>query len=349
MAWPVSFCSGGRWAGPRGERSERKAPGIGIGKPGHAGLSFRTMISDRDYMREEDPRATLSWTLRLIIALVVAFALEAIAEAHLGLSLARYGALSSEVWRSGWVWQLVTFQFLHGSFTHLFFNGLGVWMFGRPIEAAFGGRRMLGLWFAGGLAGGLFQLAASAAFPDGFSPRVVGASAGLMTFLAVFCRLEPDARILLALIVPVPARFLLYLSVGVALFFTLVPSRDGVAHAAHLGGLLYGWFWVQVGGHRGEGLWDRATDAWHRWRQRQRTARARAKEGSGPGSGRILEPSFKASSRPARARPEPLSDAEFIAREVDPILEKIARDGIGSLTAAERQTLEAARQKVARR
>jgi len=307
------------------------------------------MISDRDYMREEDPRTTLSWTLKLIIALVVAFALEAIGEAYLGLSLTQYGALSKRVWQSGWVWQLVTFQFLHGSFTHLFFNGLGVWMFGRPIEAAFGGRRMLGLWLTGGLAGGLLQLAVSAAFPDAFSPQVVGASAGLMTFLAIFCRLEPDARILLALIVPVPARFLFYLSLGVALFFTIVPSRDGVAHAAHLGGLLYGWFWVQVGGHRGESLWDRATDAWHRWQQQRRTARARAKAGSGPGSGRVLEPSFKSAKGTTRSAQEPVSDAEFIAREVDPILEKIARDGIGSLTAAERQTLEAARQKVARR
>lgn len=305
------------------------------------------MISDRDYMREEDPRASLSWTLRLIIALVVAFALEAVAEAYLGLSLTRYGALSSEVWRSGWVWQLVTFQFLHGSFTHLFFNGLGVWMFGRPIEAAFGGRRMLGLWLMGGLVGGLLQLAVSWAFPDGFSPRVVGASAGLMTFLAIFCRLEPDARILLALIVPVPARFLFYLSVGVALFFTLVPSRDGVAHAAHLGGLLYGWFWVQIGGHRGEGLWDRCTEAWHRWLHRRRAARARAQATAG--SGRILKPSSKSAPGATRSRNEPLTDAEFIAREVDPILEKIARDGIGSLTATERQTLEAARQKVARR
>jgi hypothetical protein len=203
---------------------------------------------------------------------------------------------------------------------------------------------MLGLWLVGGLVGGLLQLAVSAAFPDGFSQRVVGASAGLMTFLAIFCRLEPDARILLALIVPVPARFLFYFSVGVALFFTVVPSRDGVAHAAHLGGLLFGWFWVQAGYHRGKGLGDRLSEAWQRWRQQRRS---RGTSPSRAASGRILKPTF--GSKPAVARPEKLSDAEFMAREVDPILEKIARDGIGSLTAAERQTLEDARQKVARR
>lgn len=300
------------------------------------------MLSDRDYMREEDNGTGLSWTVMLLIALVVVFAAEAIAEAYMGLSLQQYGALSERVWRSGWVWQLVTFQFLHGSFTHLFFNGLGVWMFGRPIEAAFGGRRMVGLWLAGGLVGGLLQLGVSAAFPDGFSPRVVGASAGLMTFLAIFCRLEPDARILLALIVPVPARFLFYLSVGVALFFTAVPSRDGVAHAAHLGGLLFGWFWVQAGYHRGEGLWNRLSERWHQWRLERRPRQSPA-----AAPGRILKPTFR--SKPAAKRPEALSDAEFIAREVDPILEKIARDGIASLTPAERKTLEDARQKVARR
>jgi hypothetical protein len=238
---------------------------------------------------------------------------------------------------------LLTFQFLHVDFPHLFFNGLGLWMFGRPIEAAFGGRRMLGLWIAGGLVGGLLQLGISAAFPNQFSPDVVGASAGLMTFLAIFCRLEPDARILLALIVPVPARFLFYFSVGVALFFTVVPSRDGVAHAAHLGGLLFGWFWVQVGYHRGEGLWERLSEGWQRWNQQRQTRRAPARAAQG----RILKPSFRSDS--AQASAKELSDAEFIAREVDPILEKIARDGIASLTAAERQTLEAARQKVTRR
>jgi membrane associated rhomboid family serine protease len=301
------------------------------------------MLADRDYMREDDNGMGLSWTVMLLIALVVVFAADAIAKAYLGLSLQQHGALSSSVWQKGWVWQLLTFQFLHVDFPHLFFNGLGLWMFGRPIEAAFGGRRMLGLWIAGGLVGGLLQLGISAAFPNQFSPDVVGASAGLMTFLAIFCRLEPDARILLALIVPVPARFLFYFSVGVALFFTVVPSRDGVAHAAHLGGLLFGWFWVQVGYHRGEGLWERLSEAWQRWNQQRQTRRATA----GAAQGRILKPSFRSGS--AQAPTKELSDAEFIAREVDPILEKIARDGIASLNAAERQTLEAARQKVTRR
>jgi membrane associated rhomboid family serine protease len=294
-------------------------------------------------MREEDNGMGLSWTVMLLIALVVVFAADAIAKAYLGLSLQQHGTLSSSVWQKGWVWQLLTFQFLHVDFPHLFFNGLGLWMFGRPIEAAFGGRRMLGLWIAGGLVGGLLQLGISAAFPNQFSPDVVGASAGLMTFLAIFCRLEPDARILLALIVPVPARFLFYFSVGVALFFTVVPSRDGVAHAAHLGGLLFGWFWVQAGYHRGEGLWERLSEAWQRWNQQRQTRRATA----GAAQGRILKPSFRSGS--AQAPTKELSDAEFIAREVDPILEKIARDGIASLNAAERQTLEAARQKVTRR
>ena len=61
----------------------------------------------------------------------------------------------------------------------------------------------------------------------------------------------------------------------------------------------------------------------------------------------MLKPSFGAKAAPPR--PEEPSDADFIAREVDPILDKIAREGIASLTPAERQTLEAARAKVARR
>jgi len=321
------------------------------------------MISDRDYMRDDDGFRGLSWTIWLLIALVVVFALEAVAKVYLGVLLDRYGALSDQVWRAGWIWQLVTFQFLHGSFTHLFFNGLGLWMFGRPIEAAFGGRRMLTLWLAGGLVGGLLQLGVGAAFPQPFSTSVVGASAGLMTFLAIFCRLEPDARILLALIVPVPARFLFYLSLGVALFFTAVPPQDGVAHAAHLGGLLYGWLWVASGGHRGEGPWRQWTDRWEAWLAERRRRRIRpdrspsrevspARASASGGAAPRTKVGSSGSSGDSGADPAPRGgrpDADFIAREVDPILDKIAREGIASLTPAERQTLEAARSKVARR
>jgi len=98
------------------------------------------MLSDRDYMREEDHGTRLSWTVMLLIALVVVFAADEIAKAYLGLSLQQHGALSSSVWQSGWVWQLVTFQFLHGGFPH---RG-GVW---RPTNAGPLDGRWSGGWF----------------------------------------------------------------------------------------------------------------------------------------------------------------------------------------------------------
>lgn len=100
---------------------------IRIGKWAQLRLSLNAMLSDRDYMREEDQGTRLSWTVMLLIALVVVFAADAIAKAYLGLSLQQHGALSSSVWQSGWVWQLVTFQFLHGGFPICSSTG---WVFG---------------------------------------------------------------------------------------------------------------------------------------------------------------------------------------------------------------------------
>lgn len=281
-------------------------------------------------------------TLKLIIALVIAYALQAIAQVHLHFDVFRYAGLTPNVWRSGWIWQLVTFQFLHGGLLHFFFNLLAVWSFGRYVERMFSGKRMLGLWIAGGVAGALVQLLVSAIAPDLYLPMTVGASAGASTLVAIFCLFEPDARVYWNFILPVKARYLFYALLAVSTFFTLVPNDPLVAHAAHLGGLLFGWGYIRFGFHRefsGPEIPSVFVDRVKSWFRRKPRAQAR-----------VIPTRFRA--EPVAAKREAdvaATDADFIAREVDPILEKIAQHGIQSLTPAEKRTLEAARQKVAKR
>lgn len=279
-------------------------------------------------------------TAKLIIALVIAFAIQAIAFVHLKWDVFGYAGLTSKVWRSGWIWQLVTFQFLHAGILHIFFNGLSIWWFGRFVEMSFGGVRMLRLWVAGGLAGALVQLIVGAIAPNLYPDGTVGASAGAATLFAIFCRMQPDGFINWNFILQIRARYLFYVSLAISAFFTVVPMGSCVAHAAHLGGLLLGWAYIHFGYHREFSSFDFPSVLADRVK-----SLFRRKPRVQP---RVIPARFRAEPAAPRQVSE-TSDADFIAREVDPILEKIAQHGIQSLTPAEKRTLEAARQKVAKR
>ena len=207
------------------------------------------MLDDRDYMRSEPGgRPPLSLvmplTVVLIITLVIAFALQQIDTVYLHFSISEYLALSTAGLRNGYVWQLLTFQFLHSGLTHLFFNLIGLWFFGRYVEVRLGRSHFLKLYFLSGVAGGLLQALLGAAFPSHFGGPTVGASAGICGLLAAFSMLEPESIILVFFVLPMRAKYLLHVSLGIAGFFTIVPADPGVAHAAHLGGLLFGMAYV---------------------------------------------------------------------------------------------------------
>ncbi len=155
-------------------------------------------------------------------------------------------ALSREGLRHGLVYQLITFQFLHGGFWHLLGNMIGLYFFGRAVESMLGSRGMLALYLVSGTVGGLLQMALGFAFPQLFGAAVVGASAGVFGLIAAFAVNAPDDPITLLLffILPVtfPAKVLLWIEGGIALVGVLGPLLrlpvfdPGVAHAAHLGG-----------------------------------------------------------------------------------------------------------------
>ncbi len=251
-------------------------------------------------------------------------------------------SLSRDGIADGRVYQLLTFQFLHGSPMHLLMNMIGLYFFGRAVEELLGSMGMLRLYLVSGMVGGLMQVGLAFAWPSAFSAGVVGASAGVFGLIAAFATRAPEQPItmLILFILPVTFKAGVFLiieaciSVG-GILGPLLPYpffHSNIAHAAHLGGMLTGIAWIRFGtiSHSPFNFWR---PLWTRRQPRRESARAMPKR----------------NGKNANRKTEELPPAEFISREVDPILEKISAHGIQSLTARERQILEAARSKMARR
>lgn len=175
-------------------------------------------------------------------------------------------SLSLDGLRAGHIWQLLTYQFMHAGWFHILVNSWAIFVFGRVVEHALGWSRMLGLYFLSGVMGGLLQMAGVWLWPSLFGVEgVVGASAGALGLVAAFAALFPRQKLLMLVFFVIPvamrARTLLGLSIVLSLVgiaypvlhpmvqrYTSTTLRNdlldplflGIAHAAHLGGLLTG-------------------------------------------------------------------------------------------------------------
>ena len=141
-------------------------------------------------------------------------------------------------------WQVVTYAFLHGSFGHLFFNMLGLWMFGSDLERLWGPKRYLQVYFASVLTAAAAQLLVT--WLLGSRYPTVGASGGLFGLLLAFGMMFPD-RIIVPLIPPIPMKAKTFVMVfgGLELILGVTGTASGVAHFAHLGGMLGGWLMIR--------------------------------------------------------------------------------------------------------
>ena len=140
-------------------------------------------------------------------------------------------------------WQLVSYGFLHGSMGHLFFNMLGLWMFGAELERIWGGKRYLQFYFACILTAALTQLLVG--LIAGGAPTV-GASGALFGLLMAFGMMFPN-RIIMPLFPPIPMKAKVFVAVfgGLELLFGVTGTQSGVAHFAHLGGMLGGFLMIR--------------------------------------------------------------------------------------------------------
>ncbi|HTB82775.1 MAG TPA: rhomboid family intramembrane serine protease [Candidatus Sulfotelmatobacter sp.] len=287
------------------------------------------MLEDRDYMREPDygsgwpRRFGVRWSLTMVFLVtyaavfLVQLLLERISPGINGWYdwYEYHFALSNAGLSHGYVWQLVTYQFMHANFLHLFFNGWAIYIFGLAIESDLGPRRFAALMFSSGIIGGVVQSLVMFVWPAYFGGAVVGASACAFGLIAAYAALYPtrELQLLLFFVIPVTltARTLLIVSLVIALVgFGL--RLGNVAHAAHLGGMAMGWAFVRVN--------------WKRFLPSKKDE-------------------FASPRRPTRLEVYDAPD-QSTEREVDAILDKISAHGIKSLTAREREILEAARKKL---
>jgi len=235
-------------------------------------------------------------------------------------------------------WTLLTYQFVHAGPLHLALNLLLLFMFGPAVEERLGGRRFLLLYqgcalgtaaFAVGLAG-MLEL-----------PPLLGASGAILGVALVFALLWPEAELVVFPVpVPLSAATVLAIVVALDLLGSLRFADDGLAHLAHLGGLLtaYGWLRIQRLARRREA--PQARGARHpvmatqlQFRREDRAA--------------VVPPP----PPPPPARTEPtVSRAETERAEMNRVLDKISADGMASLTPAEQRFLQdvAARRKEGR-
>ncbi len=223
-------------------------------------------------------------------------------------------------------WTVLTFQFLHGGFMHLFFNMFGLFIFGRMVEDYLGAKRYLAFYLVTGIFGAVMYLILNAIAQIPGIPRVpgllfndpttplIGASAGVFGVIMACAYIAPNAMIQL-LLPPVSLRIktFAYVYVGIALFSLLIGSGNAGGEAAHLGGAIAGYFFIR-NAHLLRDFFDVFGDS-------------RKPRGAEPG--RRREPKPKGPRKPAE-------------NEVDRILAKVANQGLHSLTEAEKKILRRA-------
>ena len=141
------------------------------------------------------------------------------------------------------IWQIITFQFMHGNFSHILFNMLYMWMFGTELENLWGSRKFLIYYLTCGIGAGLTQLFLSPIFEGAVGPTV-GASGGIYGLLMAYAVLFPRRPIYLYFFIPIPAMYLIGFLILIELFS--VGDLSLTAHLAHIGGAFIGLIYILV-------------------------------------------------------------------------------------------------------
>lgn len=167
-----------------------------------------------------------------------------------------FGASAYRVVRNFWLWQLVTYMFVHGGFMHLLFNLFTLWMFGSRLEDRWGSERFLRFVIVVGMGAVLTHILASLTKGSLMMAPIVGISGVVYGILLVYAIYWPDDLIYFYGIFPMKVKYwVLFLGL-----MTLLASTDAgspVAHLTHLGGLLFGYLFIRF-----PGIFDRLPLPW---------------------------------------------------------------------------------------
>lgn len=262
------------------------------------------------------------------------------------------------------LYQLVTYMFMHGGVTHLFFNMFALWMFGCVIEQTWGSRRFLWYILACGVGAGLFQEAAQFVqyAVEGLAAYnmvnvggmiiptseylnmwvTVGFSGAVYGILLGFGMTYPEERIFIfPLPVPIKGKWFVMLYAAIELFSALSTSSDGVAHIAHLGGMAVGYIIIRHWRQQYERR-QRASsfNGWETWDGYEIRTRESLKDKISAWWKRNMQGGkhhYNQESHYDKAEKNRKEHEE--QEEMDRILEKIKRSGYDSLTDEERRKL----------
>ena len=233
-------------------------------------------------------------------------------------------------------WQLITYQFMHGGFSHILFNLFALWMFGMEIENLWGSKKFLYFYLLCGVVGGLFQLFVAPLLGMGGGPTI-GASGAIFGVLIAFGMLFPDRPIYLYFLIPIRAKYLIGFLIVLNILWLNDPSN--VAYLAHLGGALAGFLFI---------MFDKTIDA-----PFKRTIMGMRSRSSGSSS---TNPFSDIADR-FKSKNQDVEDAKYYdikdkqgedvsQEEIDKILDKISQSGYQNLSEREKKILFEASKKM---
>lgn len=289
-------------------------------------------------MREGRIRHSFWATDGLIKALIVANCAVFLLQAVFGLLPRDFGAMSLDRLQHGQLWTLATYAFVHANLMHLLMNMLVLWFLGRGVEQLLGPRAFLWIYTGGALAGAGLHLTLEFFF--GRSAPVIGASGAVFAVVAALATMLPNIRLQFLFI---PISFKAWQIVGFAVGMTAIlvvfslfsgDQAGGIAHTVHLGGALFGFAWVRW---NGLGKGDLSPQDFMRLRQERERRSDRVvleRWRKRFGADNVVEADF---------RQEPT----IKQAQVDAILEKIHREGMGALDEKERAILRRASETMA--
>ena len=300
-------------------------------------------------------------TKNLLILNGIAFLASLVLEMR-GIRLNDIGGLHFFMANDFHMYQLVTYLFLHANFMHILSNMFGLWMFGSVIENVWGPKKFLFYYISCGIGAGILQeLAQFGSFyytiasqmPGvGFTDilqigaqygqvlntwTTIGASGAVYAILLAFGMIFPNERIFIfPLPVPIKAKWFVCGYAAIELFMAVNSSGDGVAHMAHLGGMLFGFLMIRYWNRHPDARFNRSSgrEFFQRWNAKN--ARGGSPSDRTRRSG-YDEPTYTASTD--------RDDMAFNARkkqeqeEIDAILDKIRKSGYDSLTKEEKRRL----------
>jgi membrane associated rhomboid family serine protease len=166
------------------------------------------------------------------------------------------GLVPQDVIEKRWLWQPVTYMFLHGGILHILFNMLGIWMFGVELERMWGTPFFLKYYAITGVGAAittiLVGLLPFAMTSLTYGAVTIGASGALYGLLLAFALYNPDRPILMFMLFPVPAKYFVIIIGAISFLSATGAGSPAVAHTAHLGGLIFGYLYLKGG--RGGGL-----------------------------------------------------------------------------------------------